>query len=118
MDRDTKKVEDLSYWAEEKKAEDIVAVDVSNKSSFTDYFIICSGKGSMHTKAIAKNIMEQAKPNKYRLLGKEGIDNGKWILLDYDDVVIHIFDAPVRNYYKLEELWSKQPNREAEEKKL
>lgn len=108
-----KKLEELSAWAKEKKAEDLAVIDVSSKSSFTDYFIICNANGSIHTKAIAENVLEKAKQEKYHLLGKEGVDNGEWILLDYGDVIMHIFDAPIRSHYNIEELWQKLPKREA-----
>lgn len=105
------KIEDLSRWITEKKGEDISLFDVRKKSSFTDYFIICSAKGAIHTKAIAEHVLEKAKEKGYQLLGKEGISAGVWILLDYGDVIIHIFDAPNRGHYKLEELWQNLPTR-------
>ncbi len=109
------KIEDIKRWIAEKKGEDITTFNVTEKSSFTDYFVICSAKGSIHTKAIAENVLEQAKKKGYSLLGKEGFDAGVWILLDYGDVIVHFFDAPNRDQYKLEELWQKQPTRNSQE---
>ncbi len=105
------RVENIKDWIEEKKGENIIDIDISEKSSFTDYFILCNGNGTLHTKAISENIIDMAKKSGYRLLGKEGVENAKWILLDYGDIVVHIFDAPVRDYYNLEELWAKIPVR-------
>ncbi len=106
-----KKVSQLMEWVAEKKGEEIIEIDVSEKSSFTDYFVICSGNGELHIKAIANHVIEQAREQKIYLMGVEGKDNARWILLDFVDVVVHIFDAPVRNYYQLEDLWAKMPQR-------
>lgn len=112
MESINEKISCLQQWISEKKGENIEVIDVTEKSSFTDYFIICSGNGEIHTKAIAKYLIEKAKENKIFIMGNEGLDNAKWILLDFIDAVVHIFDEPVRNYYKLEDLWKKKPSRD------
>jgi ribosome-associated protein len=89
-----------------KKAIDLVILDVKNYCSFTDYFIICSGKSDRQVRGISQYIEEELKKRKVFSLGIEGISEGKWVLMDYNDVVIHIFYAPVREYYDLESLWS------------
>ncbi len=111
MEEIREKVAQIIEWISAKKGEDIVDLDVRDKSSFTDYFVICSGNGEIHTKAIANHIIEKAKENKIYLMGSEGMGNAKWILLDFVDVVVHIFDAPIREYYQLEDLWEKMPAR-------
>jgi len=93
----------------EKKARDIVIIDVSKVSSFTDRFIICSGTSSRHTQAIAESIQENMKKAGARPLGVEGERLGQWILLDYDDVVVHVFYKPVREFYDIERLWPDAP---------
>lgn len=98
-------------WINEKKGEDIKLIDVRNKSNFTDFFVVCSGNGDIHTKAIANHVIDMAREERIQLLGKEGVDNGKWILLDFADVVVHIFDTPNRELYKIEDLWLKMPER-------
>ena len=108
------KVNNIVGWISTKKGEKIFTMDVSKKSSFTDFFVICSGNGTLHTQAIAQSILDGAKEEKYHLLGKEGLTNSSWILLDFGDVVVHIFDDPVRDYYKLEDLWNKLPVRTTE----
>ena len=111
MEELKERVSQIIEWIQSKKGEDIVEIDVQEKSSFTDYFVICSGNGEIHTKAIANNIIDKAKENKIFLMGAEGMDNGKWILIDLIDVIVHIFDAPVREFYQLEDLWHKMPVR-------
>ncbi len=106
------KVEAIVEWISEKKGERIASMDVSKKASFTDYFVICTGNGEMHTQAIAENVLEKGKQAKFHLLGKEGLGKNSWILLDYGDVIVHIFDEPVREHYKLEDLWAKMPVRD------
>lgn len=93
----------------DKKALDLVILDVQEQSSFTSYFIICSGTSDRHVQAIASNIEISGKHRGLYPLGIEGFREGKWILLDYDDVVVHIFYEPVREFYHLEKLWSEAP---------
>jgi len=111
MDDLKNKVDQIKEWISEKKGEDIVDIDVRGKSTFTDWFVICSGNGEIHTKAIAEHLIDKARKEKIYLMGSEGISNAKWILLDFVDVVVHIFDSPVREFYQLEDLWGKKPIR-------
>jgi ribosome-associated protein len=107
MDTDRqKKIELLIEWLVEKKATDIVSIDVSDRCSFTEHLIVCTGSVPMHNKAIADHILQKTSEAKIRLLGKEGLDANIWILLDLNDVILHIFSEDVRNMYKLEELWT------------
>lgn len=110
---DTKeKIEKLQEWISEKKGENIVVIDVRDKSSFTDHFVICSGNGQLHTKAIANHLVEKAREYNFYMMGVEGMDAAKWILLDLGDVIVHIFDAAIRDHYQLEDLWEKMPVRD------
>ena len=101
-------IEKLINWAVEKKAEDIVKIDVSEKSSYTDTLIICTGSGELHVKAIADNIVRQSKGEKIQFLSKEGMGTASWVLLDAGEVVVHIFKQETRDYYKLEKLWDEE----------
>ncbi len=92
-----------------KKALNLVILEVKEISSFTDYFIVCSGKSSRQVKGIADFIKESLKKEGIYPLGTEGFPEGKWILLDYGDVIIHIFYEPVRDFYDLEGLWDDAP---------
>jgi len=95
--------------ATSKKALDIVLLDLRGLSNITDYFLIISGNSDRHVQGIAEAILENMEKEGHRPLGIEGLSQGKWVLLDYDDVVIHIFYEPVRKYYDLEGLWADAP---------
>jgi ribosome-associated protein len=91
--------------AVEKKAQDPVLLELKGISSITDYFLLCSGRSDRQVQAIAQGIEEALKKKGIRPLGQEGVTGGRWILLDYADVVVHIFLDPVRKFYDLEGLW-------------
>ena len=93
----------------EKKALDPVLIELKGTTSFTDYFLLCSGKSDRQVQAIAQGIEEALKKNGVRPLGQEGTTGGKWILIDYEDVVVHVFLEPVRKFYDLEGLWIDAP---------
>jgi ribosome-associated protein len=82
---------------------------VQQQSSFTSFFIICSGTSDRHVQAIASHIEVSGKQAGVYPLGMEGFREGRWILLDYGDIVIHIFHEPVRKFYDLERLWKDAP---------
>lgn len=88
------------------KAIDLTILEVKDLSSFTDYFVISSGNSDRQVQAIASHIEEKLKKQGLHPLGIEGKREGRWILLDYGDVVIHIFYHPIREFYELERLWS------------
>lgn len=89
-----------------KKGEDIVILDLRNVSSISDFFILTTGTSSVHVKAIAGEIEEKLKKeDTIRPWHTEGYEAQKWILLDYVDIVVHIFDEKNRSYYSLEKLW-------------
>ena len=103
----------------DKKAKSVVLINVSALTSFADYFIICHGDSSRQVRGIAKHIEEKMDEAGFKPLGIEGYAEGNWILIDYNDVVIHIFQKPVRDFYDLERLWSEAPLIEiADEKSL
>jgi ribosome-associated protein len=101
----------------EKKAFDLVLLDVRKVSSFTTYFLICSGRSDRQVQAIAGSIEDDLKKMGVRPLGVEGFAGGKWILMDYDDVVVHVFFDPFRKLYDLEGLWLDAPRVEGVEQK-
>jgi ribosome-associated protein len=90
----------------EKKAKDLIILNVREFSAFADYFILCSGTSDRQVRAVAAAIRENLKKEGILPLGVEGEDAGKWILLDYDDVIIHVFLESARTFYDLERLWS------------
>ncbi len=95
-----------SHLAREYKASDIVLLDVSNFSSFADYFLICSGQSTRQVQGIADNLERALRDHGVRPMGVEGRAEGNWVLMDYGVVIIHVFYEPVRHFYDLESLWS------------
>lgn len=95
--------------AREKKASRIVILELKGLTSITDYFLICSGASDRQVQSIAEGIEEKMAERGERPLGVEGMGEGRWVLLDYDDVVVHVFQDPVREYYDLEGLWIEAP---------
>ncbi len=89
-----------------KKARDLVLLDVRKISSFADYFIICSAQSSKHVQGVASFIEDSLAKEDIYPLGIEGFTQGRWILMDYSEVIIHVFYQPVREFYDLEGLWS------------
>jgi ribosome-associated protein len=92
-----------------KKAKDTVVLELKDLSAIADYFIICSGDSSTQIRAIAETIEEKFSKYKMPLLGIEGRQFARWVLMDYGDVVIHIFSEESRDYYELEKLWLDAP---------
>lgn len=92
--------------AEERKALNTVLLDVSQLTSFADYFVICSGKSSRQVQGIADHLEGRLREAGIRPLGMEGLKEGQWVLLDYGEVIVHIFYDPVRGFYDLESLWA------------
>ena len=97
---------------ENKKANNIVILEVKEVSSFTDYLIICSGTSGRQVQAIAGSVEIDLKKHGVFPLGIEGLQEGRWVLMDYNDIIIHIFYEPTRIYYDLEGLWSDVPRLE------
>ena len=95
--------------AMENKAGDVLILQMTDLLVITDYFVICNGLSERHTLSIAREIELHLKKQGIRCLGKEGGENGIWTLLDYDDVIIHIYLQQAREYYELEELWADAP---------
>jgi ribosome-associated protein len=91
--------------ADDKKASDLVILDISEIASFANYFLICTGDSSRQMQAIADEIEKRLKAQGTRPSHMEGYQNSEWILLDYGDLVIHIFSKTARVYYDLERLW-------------
>ena len=91
---------------EEKKAKDILALDVRNITSLFDYVVIASGDSGRQTKALARNVQDRLKELGAHVYGVEGEQTGEWVLVDFGDIVVHVMQPTVRAYYNLEELWA------------
>lgn len=104
-------VQRIAALAGDRKAEDVVAFDLRGASAFSDAFVICSGRTDRQVKAIHDSIYEGMKHDGERLLPKrtEGVQEARWILMDYADVVVHIFVPETRQFYRLESLWGDRP---------
>lgn len=94
-----------------KKAHDIVYIDVEGKSSLCDYFVICSGRSTTQVKSLAENLEEKlSKEYGLEPRRREGVREGRWAVLDYADVIVHIFNDDMRDFYHLERLWEDGKN--------
>ena len=91
---------------EDMKAVDIVAVDVTGKSSMTDKLFIATGNSTRHVKSIAENVVIDAKKSNLDVIGTEGKGSSEWVLVDLNDVIVHVMLESTREFYQLEKLWS------------
>lgn len=95
--------------ADDKRAEDIVVLNVEEISLVADYFIICEGNNEKQVQAIAREIKAKAEEAGIHVNRLEGLDKARWVLIDLGDVVVHVFHYEERNYYNLERLWGDAP---------
>jgi ribosome-associated protein len=102
----------IAAIASDRKAIDIRVLEVGNVVSYTDYFVICSGNTERQTKAIHDGILEGMKKEHGVIPRRvEGMPQARWILIDYLDVIVHVFTPETRAYYRLEQLWGEAPAR-------
>jgi ribosome-associated protein len=95
--------------ADDKRAEDIIALNMQGISLIADYFVICHGNSDKQVQAIAREIKEKTEETEYAVKRIEGFDEARWVLLDLGDVVVHVFHRDERLYYNLERLWGDAP---------
>ena len=95
--------------ADEKKAQDIVVLDISKLTFIADYFVICTGINERQLQTIADEIKAKLKKRSIQNIGTEGYNEAKWILMDYSDVIVHLFSREMRSFYELELLWGDAP---------
>ena len=109
-------VQSVAMLAADKKAIEIVELDLRGVLGYTDYFVVCTGNTERQTKAIHDGILRGLK-DEYSLSPRrvEGLSQARWILMDYLDVVVHIFTPETREYYRLEALWGEAPMRQVAE---
>jgi len=100
-------VERIVDLADDKQADNIVTLNIAKKSSLADYFVICEGTSDIHIRTISKHIADELKREGVQTLHREKSDTREWIVLDYGDVIVHIFRPEIRKNYALEELWGK-----------
>lgn len=112
MKNSSKIIDDLRKYlvpAFERKAKSIVAINVEQFTSYTDALIIIEGGSRRQVSSIAEHLIKQLKDKKLKALGVEGVKEGEWALLDYGEVIIHIFDSEAKSFYDLEGLWADAP---------
>ena len=93
----------------DKKAFDILVLDLRKRSDLTDFFVICSGNSRMQVQAIADSVLDEIYQSSHKMSSVEGYSSGNWVVLDLVDVVVHIFHKDVRTQYDLERLWGDVP---------
>ncbi|UCD05974.1 MAG: ribosome silencing factor [candidate division WOR-3 bacterium] len=97
-------VKKLANMIDQKKGEDIIIFDLRNLSPITDYFVISTGLSDVHVRTIAEHIIEKESPQHV-----EGLEAASWVLLDFFDVIVHVFSTDAREFYGLERLWGDAP---------
>ncbi len=105
----------IAGFLADRKATDIVILDVSELSSVTDAFVIATGRSGVHVKAACRHVEDAMRDLGQRPISCEGLDHGHWALLDYGDVVVHVFQKASRNLYDLERLWGRAPRTRVDE---
>ena len=93
----------------DKKADEVVALDMRRLVNFADYFVICNGTSRVHLEAIAEGIMDGLGKKKFSRYPLEGRKSGSWLLIDCGDVIVHIFHKETREFYRLDKLWGEAP---------
>ncbi len=95
----------------ERKADEVVAMDLRGISSATDFFVMATGRSDSQVRAIAEHVMEELKKEGHRPLHMEGLDRARWVLMDFVDFVVHVLHPSAREFYQLELLWGDAPTR-------
>lgn len=95
--------------ADALKAEEIVILDVREIAAFADYFVICTGETKKHVRGIAQRVEEACAENGFGIHHAEGYEAARWVLIDLNNVLVHVFDREAREYYELERLWGDAP---------
>ena len=101
--------EAIAAAASDRKAQDIAILDLRDISSVADFFVIATGRSDVHVRAICERVEERLAEQHEKPVAREGVSNGRWALLDYGDVVVHVFQPESREFYDLERLWSHAP---------
>lgn len=99
----------VAEWLDEKQGENVIIIDVSKISSVTDMTLVVSARGVKHAKALAEYILDKAAEDNIEFLSMEGQKTGEWILVDLNDVLVHIFLEELRGFYNIEGMWNEAP---------
>ncbi|NMB04735.1 MAG: ribosome silencing factor [Tissierellia bacterium] len=109
MINQTEITQKVMNYLDEKQARDVTGIDVQGVSSETDYILICTGRNKRHLQALARELEELVEKLGLPLQAREGKADSGWVLLDFNDLIIHLFDEDQREYYSLERLWKDLP---------
>ena len=109
-DSDRALIKRIQELLEDAKAEEIVLIDAQHRSSLADYLLICEGRSQLHCRGIAENVEHNLKREGESSLGIEGEREGNWVLLDYGNIILHVFHPEIRKYYRLEDLYEQGPS--------
>jgi ribosome-associated protein len=113
---DSKKLAELcATKCLEKKAENVVILDLENRSSVADYFVVCSGFSDRQVAAVADHVSGELRQQGIKASSEEGLVEGRWALIDFGSVIVHVFQDQLRDYYSLEALWLDAPRIRAQE---
>jgi len=112
VDGTTEVIHRAGELALERKAQDVVALDLRGINTATDFFVVASGTSDIQVKAVAEHIVDELKKDGHRPDHVEGMEGGRWVLLDYIDFVVHVFHTQSRDFYQLETLWGDAPRTE------
>jgi ribosome-associated protein len=96
----------------DRKARDVLVLDLRGISTATDFFVIASGSSDIHVRAIGEHMIDELKKEKVRPGHVEGLETGRWVLVDYIDFVVHVFHPSARDFYQIETLWGDAPRHE------
>lgn len=108
------KARDVARWLDDKQGERIAVIDVSGLSSVTDMILVVSARGVKHAQALANHILDKAAEENLEFLSMEGHKTGEWILIDLNDVLVHVFLDELREFYNIEGMWTEAPRVELE----
>lgn len=99
-------LDNIMHWLDEAKAEEVVSIDLEGKSTLADFMVVASGRSDRHVAAIGEQIQRKLKDDGFGRVRVEGLEQGDWVLIDAGNVIVHVFRPEVREFYKLERMWS------------
>jgi ribosome-associated protein len=105
----------MAQAAQDRRGEEVLVLDMRELITICDYFVICNGRSRLHVEAVAEEVEDQMAEGRIRAKHREGIPDASWVILDYLDVVVHIFTPEARKFYDLEGLWGDAPRLEVPE---
>ncbi len=101
-------LDNVLHWLDEAKAEAVVSIDLAGKSTIADFMVVASGRSERHVGAIGEQLQRKLKEEGFGRVRTEGIEQGDWVLVDAGNIIVHIFRPEVREFYKLERMWSSE----------